>query len=73
MYDLSRPKPTAWTTAAYRRKKTVQFQVSGTGGIVGSISSLWGPKAIENVVPLNLKMTVQPESGQLRRNKELPR
>jgi hypothetical protein len=66
-------KLVAQMTAACCRKKTVQFQVSGSGGIAGSIISLWGPKAAENIVPLNLTMTVQPESGQLKRNRGHPR
>ena len=50
-----------------RRKKSVQIQTDGSGSLKSSIIALWGPKSMENVVPLNPVLEVEPDSAMLKR------
>ncbi|KAF9519637.1 hypothetical protein BS47DRAFT_1336722 [Hydnum rufescens UP504] len=48
-------------------KRTIQLRTTGTQSLQTSVSSLWGPKALENIVPLELNMTVEPDKSILKR------
>ena len=49
------------------RKKSVQIQTDGSNNLKSSIIALWGSKATDNVVPLNLVLEVEPDSAMLKR------
>lgn len=49
------------------RKKSSQIQANGTQGLKNCITSLWGPKALDNVVPLSLSIDVDPDAASLRK------
>ncbi|TDL18204.1 DNA mismatch repair protein MutL [Rickenella mellea] len=48
-------------------KKTLQIRTDGTATVRASISSLWGPKQLENLVELDLHLDVSPEKTTLKR------
>ncbi|KDQ51775.1 hypothetical protein JAAARDRAFT_73425 [Jaapia argillacea MUCL 33604] len=48
-------------------KKGVLLRTDGSPSLRSSVSSLWGPKSLENVIDLNLKFDVEPERAVLRR------
>ena len=43
------------------------FRTDGTPSIKSSISALWGPKQVENIVPFTLSFTVEEEKASLKR------
>ncbi len=47
----------------YRRRKTPQIKTDGSPSIRASVSSLWGPKTLESIVPLNLDFEVETEKS----------
>lgn len=49
------------------RRKTTQMQTNGTPSLKASISSLWGPKQLESLLELDLRLGVTPEKAVLRR------
>lgn len=49
------------------RKKSVQIRTDGVPSTRASISALWGPKALENLVDLDIMFTVETERAVLRR------
>ena len=49
------------------RKKSVQVRTEGTPSTRASVSAIWGPKALENLVELDLKFSVEVEAAVLRR------
>ncbi|KAA1473278.1 DNA mismatch repair protein MutL [Dentipellis sp. KUC8613] len=48
-------------------RKTVQLQTDGSTSLRSSVTSLWGPKSLENIVELNLEFDVETEKTVLRR------
>ena len=58
-----------WT---YRRKKSVQLRTDGSPSIRSSVSALWGPKTLENLVELDLSFDVEIQKSVLRRRGMLP-
>ncbi|KZT67843.1 DNA mismatch repair protein MutL [Daedalea quercina L-15889] len=48
-------------------KKSVQIRTDGVPSTRASISALWGPKALENLVDLDIVFTVETERAVLRR------
>ncbi|TFK88963.1 DNA mismatch repair protein MutL [Polyporus arcularius HHB13444] len=48
-------------------KKTVQLRTDGTPSTRASVSAVWGPKALENLVELDLCFVVEVEAAVLRR------
>jgi len=48
-------------------RKTPQVKTDGSPSIRASVSSLWGPKTLESIVPLNLCFEVETEKSVLRR------
>lgn len=48
-------------------RKTVQLKTDGTPSIKASVTALWGTKALDNVVDLDLSFDVQTEKTVLRR------
>ncbi|TCD62462.1 hypothetical protein EIP91_006832 [Steccherinum ochraceum] len=48
-------------------RKTVQLRTDGTPSSRSSLSALWGPKALENIVDLDLEFDVEAEKSVLRR------
>ncbi|KAI0692134.1 hypothetical protein C8T65DRAFT_745273 [Cerioporus squamosus] len=48
-------------------KKTVQLRTDGTPSTRASVSAIWGPKALENLVELDLSFVVEVEAAVLRR------
>ncbi|PVG03723.1 DNA mismatch repair protein MutL [Serendipita vermifera] len=48
-------------------KKLVQIQTDGSSQLKSSVTALWGSKAMDNVVPLDLDLKVEPDSASLRR------
>ncbi|KAG8948328.1 hypothetical protein FRC04_009824 [Tulasnella sp. 424] len=48
-------------------KKTSALQTDGSRSLKSSVSSLWGPKQVENLVPLDLRCVVQTEKASLKR------
>lgn len=49
------------------RRKTVQLHTDGTPSVRASVSALWGSKAGETVVELDLAFEVETEKSVLRR------
>lgn len=45
----------------------MQIQTDGSNILKNSITALWGSKAMENVVPLNLVLDVEADSAALKR------
>ncbi|KAH8093085.1 DNA mismatch repair protein MutL [Cristinia sonorae] len=54
-------------TNQVKGKKTVLLRTDGSPSSRSSVSSLWGPKALENVVDLDLQFEVETEKAMLRR------
>ena len=50
-----------------RRKKSVQLRTDGTPFTRASVSALWGPKALDQLVDLDLHFSVEVERAVLRR------
>ncbi|RPD53292.1 DNA mismatch repair protein MutL [Lentinus tigrinus ALCF2SS1-7] len=48
-------------------KKTVQLRTDGTPSTRASVSAIWGPKVLENLVELDLTFVVEVEAAVLRR------
>jgi DNA mismatch repair protein PMS2 len=48
-------------------KKTVQIRTDGTPSMSATVSALWGPKAMVNIVDLNLKFNVETSKTALKR------
>ncbi|KAI0753876.1 hypothetical protein C8Q74DRAFT_345760 [Fomes fomentarius] len=48
-------------------KKTVQLRTDGTPSTRASVSAIWGPKALENLVELEVRFAVEVEAAVLRR------
>ncbi|KIJ19584.1 hypothetical protein PAXINDRAFT_69419, partial [Paxillus involutus ATCC 200175] len=48
-------------------RKTIQFKSGGTSSIRASVLALWGSKALENIVDLDLSFVVETEKSVLRR------
>ena len=55
------------TDVGDRRKKTVQLRTDGTPSTRASVSAIWGPKALEHLVELDLEFNVEAEAAVLRR------
>ncbi|KAI0092222.1 hypothetical protein BDY19DRAFT_884632 [Irpex rosettiformis] len=53
-------------------KKSVQLRTDGSPSIRSSVSSLWGPKTLDNLVELDLSFKVETEKSVLRRQGLLP-
>ena len=49
------------------RKKTVQLRTDGSPSCRASVSALWGPKSLEQMVDLDLNFQVETEKSVLRR------
>ena len=45
----------------------MQLHTDGTPATRASVSAIWGPKALENLIELDLKFTVEVEAAVLRR------
>ena len=41
--------------------RSVQIQTDGTPSLKAAVSTLWGPKSLENAVPLDLHLEVEVE------------
>ncbi|KAI0764133.1 DNA mismatch repair protein MutL [Irpex lacteus] len=54
-------------------KKSVQLRTDGSSSVRASVSALWGPKTLENLVELDLSFDVETEKAILRRQGILPR
>ncbi|KAF8340350.1 histidine kinase-like ATPase [Cantharellus anzutake] len=54
-------------------KKVVQFRTSGSPDLNSGVSSLWGPKCLTELVPVNLNFIIEPEKSLLKQtdNKEI--
>ena len=50
-----------------RKQKTVQLRTDGTPSTRASVSAIWGPKALDNLVDLDLRFVVEVEAAVLRR------
>lgn len=48
-------------------RKTVSLRTDGTPSLKASVSALWGPKALDDIVALNLDFEVETEKAVLRR------
>ncbi|KAJ7590681.1 DNA mismatch repair protein [Mycena floridula] len=48
-------------------QKTVQLRTQGLPNTRASVTTLWGPKALEHLMDLDLKFTVEQETGPLKR------
>ncbi|KAI0070234.1 DNA mismatch repair protein MutL [Panus rudis PR-1116 ss-1] len=48
-------------------RKTVSLRTDGTPSVRSSVTALWGPKSLENIVDLNLSFNVETEKSVLRR------
>ncbi|KAF8839227.1 DNA mismatch repair protein MutL [Paxillus ammoniavirescens] len=48
-------------------RKTIQFKTDGTPSMRASVLALWGSKALENIVDLDLSFVVETEKSVLRR------
>ena len=49
------------------RRKSVQMRTDGTASLRAAVGALWGPKALEGVVELELEFGVETEKAVLRR------
>lgn len=49
------------------RKKTVQLRVGGAPALRANASALWGPKALDPLVDLDLCFVVEPDRTALKR------
>lgn len=54
------------------RKKSVQLRTDGTPDTRASVSAIWNPRALENLVELELKFEVEVEAAVLRRLGRVP-
>ncbi|TFK22541.1 DNA mismatch repair protein MutL [Coprinopsis marcescibilis] len=52
-------------------QRSIQLQTKGNPSVKDAVSSLWGPKAIENLVDLNVSFEIAPEKSVLKRLKSL--
>lgn len=48
-------------------RKTVSLRTDGVPSLKASVSTLWGPKALDDIVVLNLDFEVETEKAVLRR------
>ena len=48
-------------------RKTVSLRTDGTPSLKASVSALWGPKALDDIVELDLDFEVETEKAVLRR------
>jgi hypothetical protein len=48
-------------------RKTVSLRTDGTPSLKASVSALWGPKALDGIVSLDLEFEVETEKTVLRR------
>jgi DNA mismatch repair protein PMS2 len=48
-------------------RKTVSLRTDGTPSLKASVSALWGPKALDSIVELDLDFEVETEKAVLRR------
>ncbi|CDO74646.1 hypothetical protein BN946_scf184944.g5 [Trametes cinnabarina] len=55
------------TNQAAGGKKIVQLRTDGVPSVRASVSAIWGPKALESLVDLDLSFTVEVEAAVLRR------
>lgn len=51
----------------YSRKKTIQIQTDGSSSLKKCVTALWGPKALDNIIPLDLDVEVEPDAATLRK------
>lgn len=56
----------SWLTFPFR-KKSVQMRTNGAPSTRASVTALWGPKALEQLVDLNIRFGVETERAVLRR------
>lgn len=59
-----------WNPLKHPRQKTDQIKTNGVPSFKASLTALWGPKAMENAVELDIKFRVQQEKSALRRIKD---
>ena len=52
------------------RKKTVHLKTDGNPGLKASISSLWSPKELVNLVPVDLELEVEMDKSSVGRDPE---
>jgi DNA mismatch repair protein PMS2 len=45
----------------------VQLRTDGSPSIKASVLAIWGPKAMDNIVELDLNFEIEPEKSVLRR------
>ncbi|KAJ7187290.1 hypothetical protein C8R46DRAFT_1207248 [Mycena filopes] len=50
------------------RAKSVQIRTSGTPSLRESVSALWGPKALDNIVPLDIRFSVERDKVAMKRS-----
>lgn len=51
------------------RRKSSQIRTDGQPSLKASISALWGPKQLESLAELNLRLSVVPEKQTLKRQR----
>ena len=63
-----RPLPRLLRLDAFlNSRKTVSLRTDGTPSLKASVSALWGPKALNDIVELDLDFEVETEKAVLRR------
>lgn len=56
-----------WIFLIQRSRKVIQFKTDGSPSIRASVAAMWGSKALENIVELNLSFDVETDKSILRR------
>ncbi|KIJ49650.1 hypothetical protein M422DRAFT_160918, partial [Sphaerobolus stellatus SS14] len=51
--------------------RSVQIRTDGKGSIKSSVTSLWGPKALDNLVPLDLELDIDTERASILKKRDV--
>jgi len=65
--DCCPPRSLLRFDAFLNSRKSVALRTDGTPSLKASVSALWGPKALDDIVELNLDFEVETEKAVLRR------
>ena len=56
-----------WIFLTQHSRKIIQFKTDGSPSVRASVISIWGPKALENIVDLSLSFDVETDKSIVRR------
>lgn len=67
LLDLTDGISHTWTHPPRNRKKTNHLKTDGKPSLRSAISSIWGPKSLEGLIPIDLTLKVQTDKMMARR------